>query len=157
MWSNKIYCPSCKWLSWEWGELEGSYRKEELLSICQPERLLYHCVINEYVNQTLEVCAFVQNIVLGRMLIMVCLFFSPAISNFITVSLSVSLPIHRNSFYVKPVHQKLFFYIGKCTSYSISGNVVQANFRADCTEFKENSCSQFYRSDVAYNCTLNLP
>lgn len=73
----------------------------------EPERLLYHCVINEYVNQTLEVCAYVQNIVLGRMLIMVC-FFSPAISNFITVSLSVSLPIHINSFYVKPVHQKPF-------------------------------------------------
>uniref|UniRef100_A0A8W8JNG7 Chitin-binding type-2 domain-containing protein n=1 Tax=Magallana gigas TaxID=29159 RepID=A0A8W8JNG7_MAGGI len=70
----------------------------------EPERLLYHCVINEYVNQTLEVCAYVQNKVLG-----------------------------------------------KCTSYSISGNVVQANLRADCTEFKENSCSHFYRSDVAYN------
>lgn len=68
----------------------------------EPERLLYHCVINEYVNQTLEVCAYVQNIVLGKMLLIVCLFF---LSNFITVSLSVPLPIHINSFYVKGVHQ----------------------------------------------------
>lgn len=32
----------------------------------EPNKLMYHCVINEYVNQTLEVCAYVQNIVLGR-------------------------------------------------------------------------------------------
>lgn len=32
----------------------------------EPNKLVYHCVINEYVSQTLEVCAYVQNIVLGR-------------------------------------------------------------------------------------------
>lgn len=31
----------------------------------QPDKLLYHCVINPYVNQTLEVCAYVQNILWG--------------------------------------------------------------------------------------------
>lgn len=31
-----------------------------------PNRLVYHCLINEYINQTLEVCAYAQNIVLGR-------------------------------------------------------------------------------------------
>lgn len=30
-----------------------------------PNRLVYHCLINEYINQTLEVCAYAQNIVLG--------------------------------------------------------------------------------------------
>lgn len=29
----------------------------------EPERLVYHCVINPYVNQTLELCAYSQNIV----------------------------------------------------------------------------------------------
>lgn len=32
----------------------------------EPERLVYHCVINSYVNQTIEVCAYAQNIVLGQ-------------------------------------------------------------------------------------------
>ncbi|XP_065927858.1 uncharacterized protein [Magallana gigas] len=32
----------------------------------EPERLVYHCVINPYVNQTLEVCAYAQNIVSGH-------------------------------------------------------------------------------------------
>lgn len=31
----------------------------------KPERLEYHCVINPFMNQTLEVCAYAQNIVLG--------------------------------------------------------------------------------------------
>lgn len=34
----------------------------------EPNKLVYHCVINEYVTQTLEVCAYAQNIVLGRLL-----------------------------------------------------------------------------------------
>lgn len=32
----------------------------------EPERLEYHCVINPFFNQTLEVCAYAQNIVLGK-------------------------------------------------------------------------------------------
>lgn len=32
----------------------------------EPKRLEYHCVINTDVNQTLEVCAYRQNIVLGH-------------------------------------------------------------------------------------------
>lgn len=69
----------------------------------EPERLVYHCVINPYVNQTLELCAYSQNIVGG-----------------------------------------------KCTSYVISGNVIQENWRTDCSKFKENACPSYYRSDVAY-------
>lgn len=32
----------------------------------EPERLVYHCVISPYVNHTLEVCAYAQNIVFGH-------------------------------------------------------------------------------------------
>nr|XP_034334900.1 uncharacterized protein LOC117692048 [Crassostrea gigas] len=32
----------------------------------EPERLVYHCVINTFVNQTLEVCAYAQNILQGH-------------------------------------------------------------------------------------------
>uniref|UniRef100_K1RHD0 Uncharacterized protein n=1 Tax=Magallana gigas TaxID=29159 RepID=K1RHD0_MAGGI len=31
-----------------------------------PTRLVYHCLLNEYINQTLEICAYAQNIVLVR-------------------------------------------------------------------------------------------
>lgn len=32
----------------------------------EPERLVYHCVINLYINQMLELCAYAQNIVGGK-------------------------------------------------------------------------------------------
>lgn len=32
----------------------------------EPDRFVYHCVINEYANKTLEVCAYRKIIVLGR-------------------------------------------------------------------------------------------
>lgn len=32
----------------------------------QPDKLVYHCIINEHVTQTLEVCAYKQYILLGK-------------------------------------------------------------------------------------------
>lgn len=32
----------------------------------KPNKLQYHCVINPFVNETIEVCAYAKNIVLGR-------------------------------------------------------------------------------------------
>lgn len=32
----------------------------------EPDRLVYHCLINPFVNETLEVCAYPQNIVHGK-------------------------------------------------------------------------------------------
>lgn len=32
----------------------------------EPERLVYHCVINPHISQTLELCAYAQNIVGGK-------------------------------------------------------------------------------------------
>lgn len=69
----------------------------------EPEKFLYHCVINEYVNQTLEVCAYAQNIISGQ-----------------------------------------------CTSYSISGNLIQQNPRTNCASYPQNPCPTFYRSNMAY-------
>lgn len=35
----------------------------------EPEKLEYHCVINPFINETLEVCAYAQNIVLGKLFV----------------------------------------------------------------------------------------
>lgn len=34
----------------------------------EPQKLQYHCVINPFANETIEVCAYAQNIVLGKKL-----------------------------------------------------------------------------------------
>lgn len=52
---------------------EGAWREAAARKNCaayasqcnKPERLEYHCIINPFINQTLEVCAYAQNIVLG--------------------------------------------------------------------------------------------
>lgn len=69
----------------------------------EPSKLVYHCVINEYVTETLEVCAYSR-----------------------------------------------YIFSGKCTGYSISGNVIQQNSRTNCAVFKYNSCPKYYNSDEAY-------
>lgn len=51
----------------KWKEAAARKNCSAYASQCdEPERLVYHCVINAYINETLEVCAYPQNIVLGR-------------------------------------------------------------------------------------------
>lgn len=50
----------------EWRQAAARKNCAAYASNCsQPGRLVYHCVINAYVNQTLEVCAYSRIIVLG--------------------------------------------------------------------------------------------
>lgn len=42
-----------------------------------PQDLVYHCVINSFINQTVEVCAYKAYIVLGRSLFEAILIFLP--------------------------------------------------------------------------------
>lgn len=50
----------------KWKQAAVKKNCEALASQCsEPERLEYHCVINPFINQTIEVCAYAQNIVLG--------------------------------------------------------------------------------------------
>lgn len=45
--------------------LQGKSVKITLFFCSEPKRLKYHCVISSFINETLEVCAYTQNIVLG--------------------------------------------------------------------------------------------
>lgn len=95
---------SCPNSEEEWKKFAARKNCSAYANQCdKPEMLVYHCVINEYVTQTLEVCAYTR-----------------------------------------------YIFSGKCTGYSISGNVIQQNSRTDCTVFTNNPCPQFYMSDAAY-------
>lgn len=49
-----------------WKQAAMKKNCEAYASQCsEPEKLEYHCVINPFINETLEVCAYAQNIVLG--------------------------------------------------------------------------------------------
>lgn len=54
----------------KWNEAAARRNCAEHARQCsEPEKLEYHCVINPFINQTLEVCAYAQNIVLGQLFI----------------------------------------------------------------------------------------
>lgn len=51
----------------KWKEAAARKKCEDYAIFCsEPEKLEYHCVINSFINETLEVCAYTQNIILGR-------------------------------------------------------------------------------------------
>lgn len=51
----------------KWKEAAARKKCEDYAIFCsEPEKLEYHCVINSFINETLEVCAYTQNIVLGH-------------------------------------------------------------------------------------------
>ncbi|XP_056013931.1 uncharacterized protein LOC125649582 [Ostrea edulis] len=62
---TKVY--KCPGNETEW--IEAAQRKNctALAGACsEPARFVYHCALNPYVNETLEVCAYGRNIFLGR-------------------------------------------------------------------------------------------
>lgn len=88
----------------KWREAAAGKNCEAYASQCgEPERLVYHCVINAFINQTLEVCAYMRVIVLGF-----------------------------------------------CTEYSFGGNLIQQNFRTNCSKFTQYPCPSSYPSTDAY-------
>lgn len=59
--------PDCPDSVDKWKEASERKNCTQYASQCsEPEKLEYHCVINPFINETLEVCAYGQNIVLGH-------------------------------------------------------------------------------------------
>lgn len=51
----------------KWREAAARKNCAAYANMCRdPESLVYHCLLNEYINETLEVCAYAQNIVFGH-------------------------------------------------------------------------------------------
>lgn len=74
------YVDDCPDNEEKWREASARKNCTAYASQCdEPERLVYHCVINSFVNETLEVCAYERIIVLGKIRI-VDLFMSDMIN-----------------------------------------------------------------------------
>ncbi|XP_062566603.1 uncharacterized protein LOC134228923 [Saccostrea cucullata] len=88
----------------EWNEASQRKNCSAFASQCsKPDKFVYHCVINPFVDQLLEVCAYEKVIVFGY-----------------------------------------------CTEYSKSGNIIQENYRTNCSNFTQNPCPTRYHSKEAY-------
>lgn len=59
--------PRCPDTEEEWRKAEQRKNCSAFADRCnEPDKFVYHCVVNPYVNQTLEVCAIQQKIVNGK-------------------------------------------------------------------------------------------
>lgn len=88
----------------KWTEAAARKNCEAYARRCdEPDRFVYHCVINAFINQTLEVCAY-----------------------------------------------KRFIVSGFCAEYNFGGNLIQQNFRTNCSKFTQNPCPSSYPSTDAY-------
>lgn len=64
------FVDSCPDSEEKWKKAAARKNCSAYANLCdEPERLVYHCVINEYVSQTLEVCAYRRLIFLGKKII----------------------------------------------------------------------------------------
>lgn len=65
--STKKVVPTCPDSLDKWNEASKRKNCTQYASQCsEPEKLEYHCVINPFINETLEVCAYGQNIISGH-------------------------------------------------------------------------------------------
>lgn len=68
--STVQFVDSCPDSEEKWKKAAARKNCSAYANLCdEPERLVYHCVINEYVSQTLEVCAYRRLIFLGKKII----------------------------------------------------------------------------------------
>lgn len=64
--STKKVVPDCPDSVDKWNEASERKNCTQYASQCsEPEKLEYHCVINPFINETLEVCAYGQYIISG--------------------------------------------------------------------------------------------
>lgn len=64
--STKKVVPDCPDSVDKWKEASERKNCTQYASQCsEPEKLEYHCVINPFINETLEVCAYGQYIISG--------------------------------------------------------------------------------------------
>lgn len=128
-------CPTSK----EKWDLAASKKHCETHAIRQnctrPLNYVYHCVINQYRNETLEVCAK-QRIILGNY------FFNNSLCSLYDF-------IH---FVVCFLKFLILLFSGHCTEFNDAGGVIQSHISAPCNQSAFPKCDQFYLSTKAYKC-----
>lgn len=106
------------------------------------EKFQYHCVLNGYRNETLEVCA-PSRIIFGILFI-----YSKSRFSFF-VYLFTSMRFYSN---VYLINLSLRF-LGHCVEFNLQGGVIQAQHPSPCNETFPK-CDKYYNSSTAYKCNV---
>lgn len=101
------------------------------------DKFVYHCVINSYRNETLEVCA-PRRVITGISL-MNCL----SIISIFLIYFSLQLNKVDDNFSL----------LGHCTEFNVVGGIIQSHSTVSCNKTFPK-CDKVYKSSDAYKCTL---
>lgn len=126
-------CPTTK-EKWEEAAIKKNCRNDAAQQNCTNANLfLYHCVINGYGNETLEVCA-------PRRVISSKIYF---------IYISKMYYLFHYASVIQVVNPVLF--LGFCTEFNVAGGVIQVHTAASCTNTFPK-CDAPYFSTDAYKC-----
>lgn len=64
--------------------------------------------------------------------------------------MQVNKQLHVNGTFIN--HRAFILFIGSCTEYSESANLIQQSFKANCDLFSQKPCPYSYNSTEAYKC-----
>lgn len=105
------------------------------------EKFQYHCVLNSYRYETLEVCA-PSRIIFGISFI----YLSPA-AHFLYI-------FYKYAFYsiVCLINLSLRF-LGHCVEFNLQGGVIQDQYASPCNDTFPK-CDKYYNSSTAYKCNV---
>lgn len=136
-------CPT-NYQEWETAAKLKNCETTAAQQICaKAEIFVYHCVINGFENETLEVCA-PQKLITG---ILIDLHFVKYICNFDEIiKLDIAYRMRRND------EKCLQCLSGHCTEFNVDGGVIQIHSPTQCGKDKFPSCSKLYKSSEAYKC-----
>lgn len=98
--------------------------------------LQYHCLINAYLNETLEVCA-PKRFIFGND--EKCPFQLSNFDLFITIDTLTCI----------------IFFSGFCAEFNVAGRVIQSHHSAECNNVFPK-CDQIYSSNNAYKCMSKI-
>lgn len=102
----------------------------------------YHCVINGFRNETLEVCA-TKRLIAGDVYALIYILYSKSFF----ISLYKIVPVLFNELLN-------MFFLGFCTEFNVAGGVIQSHSSAPCNKMTFPKCDIHYNSSEAYKCKI---
>lgn len=101
----------------------------------------YHCVINGFGNETLEVCA-TKRLIDGDVYALIYILYS---KSFFVSLYKIVLVLF---------NELLIFFLGFCTEFNVAGGVIQSHSSAPCNKMTFPKCNIHYYSSEAFKCKI---
>lgn len=145
-------CPTSK-IEWDIAARKKNCSRIASQQNCAPvEKFKFHCVINGYKNETLEVCAP------SRVIFGVSIYtFATLIYSIYSLFINYMFFLQSINFFTNLVSFNVKFvrFLGHCVEFNLLGGVIQDQWSSPCKKTFPK-CDVIYNSTAAYKCNLTV-